>query len=61
MLQAQTVDSHSALLRVSLQTGLPLALLRRPETLSAQELEQGEDSVRRILGVDEPPPASRRA
>lgn len=46
-------DTHAALLRVSLQTGLPLTLLRMPDSLSDDEFAQVEESVRRILGVDQ--------
>ncbi|MCR9165865.1 MAG: hypothetical protein NXI35_34660 [bacterium] len=48
-------DTHAALLRVSLQTGLPLSLLKSPEKLSGDEFEQVTASVRRILGVEQLP------
>lgn len=48
-------DTHAALLRVSLQTGLPLSLLESPEKLSDEEFEQVTSSVRRILGVEQLP------
>ncbi|MEM9490859.1 MAG: hypothetical protein AAGC55_17055, partial [Myxococcota bacterium] len=52
-LDAHAPDTHAALLRVSLQTGLPLTLLRMPDSLSDDEFAQVEESVRRILGVDQ--------
>ncbi|MGH1348314.1 MAG: hypothetical protein ACRBN8_42560 [Nannocystales bacterium] len=48
-------DTHAALLRVSLQTGLPLSLLKTPERLSGEEFDQVTASVRRILGVEQLP------
>jgi hypothetical protein len=45
-------DTHAALLRVSLQTGLPLALLRTPDKLSEEQFVQVEESIKRILGVE---------
>jgi predicted regulator of Ras-like GTPase activity (Roadblock/LC7/MglB family) len=45
-------DTHAALLRVSLQTGLPLSLLRAPDRLSSEEFEAVASSVRRILGLE---------
>ncbi len=50
-LERNAADTHAALLRVSLQTGLPMTLLRTPERLSAPELESVSASVRQILGV----------
>ena len=52
-LDAHAPDTHAALLRVSLQTGLPLTLLRMPDSLSDDEFAQVEESVRRILGVEQ--------
>lgn len=52
-LDTHAPDTHAALLRVSLQTGLPLTLLRMPDSLSEDEFAQVEESVRRILGVDQ--------
>ncbi len=52
-LDAHAPDTHAALLRVSLQTGLPLTLLRMPDSLSPEEFAQVEESVRRILGVEQ--------
>jgi predicted regulator of Ras-like GTPase activity (Roadblock/LC7/MglB family) len=52
-LDTHAPDTHAALLRVSLQTGLPLTLLRMPDSLSDDEFAQVEESVRRILGVDQ--------
>ena len=46
-------DTHAALLRVSLQTGLPVTLLRQPDNLSADEFSQVSESVRNILGVEQ--------
>lgn len=46
-------DTHAALLRVSLQTGLPLTLLRTPDKLSPDDYTKVEESVRLILGVDQ--------
>lgn len=48
-------DTHAALLRVSLQTGLPLSVLETPERLSDDEFAQVAASVRRILGVEHLP------
>ena len=48
-------DTHAALLRVSLQTGLPLTLLRTPDNLSDAEYQKVSESVRLILGVKEIP------
>jgi|GEM_PF-1478551 len=48
-------DTHAALLRVSLQTGLPLSLLKTPGRLSGEEFDQVTASVRRILGVEQLP------
>lgn len=45
-------DTHTALLRVSLQTGLPLGLLTDPDSLSDAEFGQVTTSVRQILGLD---------
>jgi len=38
---------------VSLHTGLPLRLLGMPDSLSDDEFAQVEESVRRILGVEQ--------
>lgn len=54
-LDANAPDTHAALLRVSLQTGLPLSLLKTPERLSGEEFDQVTASVRRILGVEQLP------
>lgn len=50
-LEKNAADTHAALLRVSLQTGLPMTLLKTPERLSVAELESVSASVRQILGV----------
>ncbi|MEQ9502355.1 MAG: hypothetical protein RIT81_36125 [Deltaproteobacteria bacterium] len=50
-LERNAADTHAALLRVSLQTGLPMSLLRTPDSLSEAELESVAASVRQILGV----------
>ncbi len=52
-LDANAPDTHAALLRVSLQTGLPLSLLKSPDELSSAEFEQVTQSVQRILGVEQ--------
>ncbi|MEM6295815.1 MAG: hypothetical protein AAGA54_31375 [Myxococcota bacterium] len=52
-LDANAPDTHAALLRVSLQTGLPLSLLKTPDELSSAEFEQVTQSVQRILGVEQ--------
>lgn len=54
-LDAEAPDTHAALLRVSLQTGLPLSVLETPERLSDDEFAQVTASVRRILGVEQLP------
>jgi len=54
-LDGNAPDTHAALLRVSLQTGLPLSLLKTPERLSGEEFDQVTASVRRILGVEQLP------
>jgi hypothetical protein len=45
-------DTHAALMRVSLQTGLSLNRLNSPDSFSDEEYARVEESVRRILGVD---------
>jgi hypothetical protein len=45
-------DTHAALMRVSLQTGLSLNRLNTPDSFSDEEYARVEESVRRILGVD---------
>ena len=52
-LERYAPDTHAALLRVSLQTGLPVTLLRQPDNLSADEFTQVAESVRNILGVEQ--------
>jgi hypothetical protein len=52
VLAERTPDTHAALMRVSLQTGLSLNRLNSPEGFSAEEYARVEESVRRILGVD---------
>ena len=52
-LERYAPDTHAALLRVSLQTGLPVTLLRQPDNLSADEFSQVAESVRKILGVEQ--------
>ena len=54
-LERKTPDVNAALIRVSLQTGLPLPKLKTPERLSVDEFARVTESVRRILGVDELP------
>ncbi len=51
-LGAHAPDTHAALLRVSLQTGLPLSRLESPDELTSQEFEQVAQSVQRILGLE---------
>ena len=45
-------DTHAALLRLSLQTGLPMGLLQQPNDFSDAEYEAVEASVQRILGLE---------
>lgn len=45
-------DTHAAMLRLSLQTGLPMALLQQPDDLSDTEFTAVASSVQRILGLD---------
>jgi hypothetical protein len=45
-------DTHAALMRVSLQTGLSLNRLNSPDSFSDEEYARVEESVRRVLGVD---------
>lgn len=52
-LHAHAPDAHAALLRVSLQTGLPLSLLKAPDELSEPEFDKVMRSVQRILGVEQ--------
>ena len=51
-LTSDTQDNHATLVRISLQTGLPLKLLRAPSQLSDDEFEQVADSVYRICGLN---------
>lgn len=50
-LEEHAPDTHAALLRVSLQTGLPLTRLRSPDSLSDAEYTKVAESVRLIVGV----------
>lgn len=50
-LEDHAPDTHAALLRVSLQTGLPLTRLRSPDSLSDAEYTKVSESVRLIVGV----------
>lgn len=50
-LEDHAPDTHAALLRVSLQTGLPLTRLRSPDSLSDAEYSKVAESVRLIVGV----------
>lgn len=50
-LEEHAPDTHAALLRVSLQTGLPLTRLRSPDNLSDAEYTKVAESVRLIVGV----------
>lgn len=50
-LEDHAPDTHAALLRVSLQTGLPLTRLRSPDSLSDAEYNKVAESVRLIVGV----------
>ena len=50
-LEDHAPDTHAALLRVSLQTGLPLTRLRSPDSLSDAEYNKVSESVRLIVGV----------
>lgn len=52
-LQRYAPDPHASLLRVSLQTGVPLETLARPEALAAEQLAAVERSIADILGIDE--------
>lgn len=52
VLEERTPDTHAALMRVSLQTGLSLNRLNSPESFSDEEYARVEESVRRVLGVD---------
>jgi hypothetical protein len=51
-LEKYAPDPHAALQRVALRTGLELDALRRPEGLDAEAVEQLEDTVKDILGLD---------
>lgn len=51
-LSQHSPDAHIALLRVALQTGLPLETLRAPARLGAHDLTLVEAAVRRILGLE---------
>jgi hypothetical protein len=51
-LERYAPDTHAALLRVSLQTGLPLALLRDPDRLADDEFNQVIGAARQILGLE---------
>lgn len=51
-LEKYAPDPHAALQRVALRTGLELEALRRPEGLDAESVEQLEETVKDILGLD---------
>ncbi len=51
-LEKYAPDPHAALARVSLRTGISLDALRKPEALSAPQLDAFEESVKDILGLE---------
>ncbi len=51
-LQRYAPDPHAAMLRVSLQTGILLEVLERPESIDERDLEPIEESVKDILGLE---------
>lgn len=51
-LERYAPDTHAAMLRLSLQTGLPMALLQQPDEFSEAESAAVEESVQRILGLE---------
>jgi hypothetical protein len=51
-LEKYAPDPHAALQRVALRTGIELEALRRPEGLAAADVEQLEETVKDILGLD---------
>ena len=46
-------DSHSVMMRISLQTKIPLQSLSAPEHLTEAEIEKLETAVKSVLGVTE--------
>jgi len=51
-LERYAPDAHAVLQRVSLRTGIPIALLRSPDRLDANQTNLLEESVKDILGLD---------
>jgi hypothetical protein len=52
-LEKAAEDRQTALARLSLQTGLPVELLRAPDRLTQEQSIMVEEAVKRILGTDE--------
>lgn len=52
-IQRYAPDSHSVLMRISLQTKIPLYELKAPNSLSDEEIKNLETSAKSILGVTE--------
>jgi len=51
-LREHAADAHSAMLRVSLLSGVPLAALKDPTRLSEDQLVKLEIAARHMLGID---------
>jgi hypothetical protein len=51
-LERYAPDPHAVRMRVALQTGIPLGELEHPENLSGGQLDEIEESVKFILGLD---------
>ncbi len=51
-LERYAPDPHAVLLRLSLQTGLPIEQLQRPEELGESDADNMEIGIRNILGLD---------
>ncbi len=51
-LQRYAPDPHMVMLRVAMQTGIDLEMLRTPEKLDKAQVHQVEEATQRILGLD---------
>lgn len=51
-LESEAPDKHAALQRLSLQTGYPLEVLQKPDSLTDEQANTVEAAIKRILGKD---------
>jgi predicted regulator of Ras-like GTPase activity (Roadblock/LC7/MglB family) len=51
-LEKYAPDPHAALSRASLRTGIPLEVLKKPETLTPAQQQHFEETVKDILGLE---------